>query len=198
MTKWQKFWLTISLGALAIIATSIVRAGPVLAWSPVTTYVDGTPIPASLQSQLGYAVYSKPCGSTANATRLNMPLLIFATTYTWQAAPGCYTLTVTSDLQAQESVPSNPLDLTVAQFPGIPGGVTATSTLTTQTTIAYVPVLGHDRLTFLIVGTVPLGTKCDATQPDGPFFVVPAASVTVWQAPYTATNHPTTVVGACS
>ena len=172
-------WRNIILGVLAILAVSYVtfaRADSVLAWSQVVTYVDGTPIPASLQSQVGYAIYSKPCGSTAAATRLNMPLLAFTTSYTWKPAPGCYTLTVTSNLQGAESAPTNAMNVTIPQVPAVPAN--PTTGFVTNDTTAYRMRQTVDGYAWVAFGTVPLGTACDATHSaDGIYRPVPRAQV---------------------
>jgi len=182
-------WRNVILGAIAILAVSYVtfaRADSVLAWSPVVTYVDGTPIPTSLQSQVGYAVYSKPCGSTATPARLNMPLLLSTTSYTWKPVPGCYTLTVTSNLQGAESSPTNPMNVTIPQFPAPPANPTTGLVTSDTTTYTFVrsadPNGGIGTLAVLTSGTVAKGVKCDATQgvlKDGiAYYAVPWNSVT--------------------
>lgn len=62
----------------------------------------------------------------------------------------------------------------------------------TVSTVAYMLVNGNDRLTFLIVGTVPLGTACDRAQSANGFNVVPRSAVT-----FDGPTKPTTVLGRC-
>lgn len=63
----------------------------------------------------------------------------------------------------------------------------------TTSTVAYTVVPGNDRLTFLVVGTVPLGTPCIATEAAGRFNVVPRAQVT-----FTGPVRPAAVLALCA
>jgi len=74
--------------------------------------------------------------------------------------------------------------------PKIPGDTSAT--IVTTSTVAYKVTDGNNRLTFLIVGTVPLGTPCDSAQTVNGFNVIPRESVT-WDGP----AKPLTVVARC-
>lgn len=106
-----------------------------------------------------------------------------------------YAATALSTANGTESVQSMTVTATIVPVspPLVPQPPsTPTATLSTVTTIAYVPVLGNNRLTFLIVGTLPIGTPCDLSQRDGPFYVVDRAAVT-----FTGAAKPTTVVAAC-
>jgi len=63
----------------------------------------------------------------------------------------------------------------------------------TSATVAYTLVKGVDKFVLLPVGTVPLGTQCDATNKVNGMHVVPRASV-VWS----GTIKPDVVVAQCS
>jgi hypothetical protein len=65
-------------------------------------------------------------------------------------------------------------------------------TLSTTSTIAYAIQPGNDRLAFLIVGSVPLGTPCVATEVANGFYVVPRAKVT-----FDGPAKPTAVLARC-
>lgn len=75
--------------------------------------------------------------------------------------------------------------------PQPPGGNTATP-VTVATTV-YMEVQVQDGFTFLAIGTVPLGTPCDATQRVNNFNVVPASAVT-----WTGKIHRLAALAACS
>lgn len=76
-----------------------------------------------------------------------------------------------------ESAQTAPIATTVPAAPPAPGGVTVS--LATTSTIAYMFVPGNDIGGVAIVGTVPLGTPCDPTQPILKYFVIPHAAVTL-------------------
>lgn len=75
--------------------------------------------------------------------------------------------------------------------PQPPGGNTA-APVTVATTV-YMELQVQDGFTFLAVGTVPLGTPCDATQRVNNFNVVPASAVT-----WTGKIHRLAALAACS
>lgn len=56
----------------------------------------------------------------------------------------------------------------------------------------YVPVRRPDRYAFIRVGSAPLGTVCDATQPVGIYHVIPKASVS-----WSGLVRPDVVVAEC-
>lgn len=62
----------------------------------------------------------------------------------------------------------------------------------TVSTVAYTITNANDRLAFLIVGSVPLGTLCDRSQSANGFNVVPRAAVT-----FDGATRPTAVLGRC-
>jgi len=68
-------------------------------------------------------------------------------------------------------------------------------TLSTTSTVAYGLAPSNDRLAFLIVGSVPLGTACLPDQHANGFNVIPRATVT-YDKPYTAKTVPT-VLALC-
>jgi hypothetical protein len=179
---------TLITGFFVLCAHRSLAATLNIIWSASISCTDGTAI--NNCPVIAYTVYSALQGQPKTVLAR-----VAATTLTFAAAntpPGNWCLTVSASSTGGEGPQSNEACFQVpAPLPGAPG--TPQLSLGTSTTIAYVPVLGHDRLTFLIVGTVPLGTPCDVRQPDGPFFVIPRASVT-WEGP----AKPSTVVGACS
>lgn len=78
-----------------------------------------------------------------------------------------------------------------AVTPSTPTGNTA-APVTVATTV-YMEVQVQDGFTFLAVGTVPLGTPCDATQRVNNFNVIPASAVT-----WTGKIHRLAALAACS
>lgn len=64
--------------------------------------------------------------------------------------------------------------------------------LVTVSTVAYTITNANDRLAFLIVGSVPLGTPCDRTQQANGFNVVPRSAVT-----FDGATKPTAVLARC-
>lgn len=66
-------------------------------------------------------------------------------------------------------------------------------TLITIAQTAYTIIKTEDRFVALPVGTVPVGTACDASQPVLQFHVVPVALVK-----FTGTARPVVVVASCS
>lgn len=163
---------------LAISYVQVSRADVLISWSAVTSYTDATAIPANLLPQVGYAVYAKPCGSTQTPTRLNLPLLLSGLTYTNKQAVGCLTYTVTSNLAGFESVPTNPLNVTVPPAPAAPGNPTATAVVGADTH-AYKRRETVGGYTWVVYGTVTAGTPCDPTHTDDGYRLIPRAAVTL-------------------
>jgi hypothetical protein len=85
-----------------------------------------------------------------------------------------------------ESDPSGIVSQIVAEPPPPP------PPLVTVSVVVYALVNGNDRLTFLIVGSAPLGTVCDRNQVANGFNVIPRSAVT-WDGP----TKPTTVLARC-
>lgn len=75
--------------------------------------------------------------------------------------------------------------------PNPPGAVTITVIVADNSALTFEKQA--DRLAFLAVGTVPLGTPCDVSQPVGPYFVIPRAAVS-----WFGTVQPPLVVAKCS
>jgi hypothetical protein len=75
--------------------------------------------------------------------------------------------------------------------PGSPTDVTVTPV--TVATTAYMEIQVKDGFSFLAVGTVPLGTPCDASQRVNNFNVIPASAVT-----WTGKIHRLAALAACS
>ena len=91
----------------------------------------------------------------------------------------------------RESSVSNTASVTVpAPNPAPPSGFTAS--LVTTSTVAYTVTNANDRLAFLIVGSVPLGTACDPSQHANGFNVVPRSAVT-----FDGPAKPTAVLARC-
>jgi hypothetical protein len=97
-------------------------------------------------------------------------------------------LTLLNGIAGPESAQTAPITTVVPPPPAPPGGLTVT--LVTTSTIAYGLAPAHDRLAFLIVGSVPLGAACLPDQTANLYRVVPVASVT-FTAPYKAATVPT-------
>lgn len=177
-------------------------ASPTWSWQAPTACFDGSPMTPDPVKGGGcpvikYTLYTGLQGATKTAFGSVGPTTLSLTAPNTPPGIWCGQVTASSAAPVNpESTQSNEACITIANpaapltKPGAPAGVTVT--LTTTTTIAYVPVLGNDRLTFLIVGAVPIGTACDATQRSGPFYVIPRATVT-----FDGPAKPTTVVGAC-
>jgi hypothetical protein len=101
-------------------------------------------------------------------------------------------LTLLAGIAGPESAQTAPITTIVPPPPPTPGGVTVS--LATTSTIAYMLIAGADTYSVLIVGSVPLGTPCDATKNLlGTYYVIPRASVT-----FTGALKPVAVLGACS
>jgi hypothetical protein len=177
--------LVLWLFALPSLATNLT-----LNWTAPTQNTDGSPIAGAIT----YNVYGGACG--AAFTQLQSGIT-GTTNVRTNVNPGNWGYAVTAVVANQESARTSPVCTTVAApvpVPGTPGGLTVT--LATTSTIAYGLAPAHDRLAFLIVGSVPLGAACLPDQTANLYRVVPVASVT-FTAPYKAATVPT-VFALCS
>jgi hypothetical protein len=185
--------------------TSAGVTGPVMtgSWTNPTQYTDGSTLAASAitQTRIQYGTCASITPSVTMGTVQGQAIAAgTVTTLTFSVSSyGVYCaqmLTTAMSLDTppvpRESAPSLAATVTLIAPPPAPPSGPQLQQSVTVTTIAYVPVLGNNRLTFLIVGKVPLGIPCDLTQPDGPFFVIPRSTVS-----YDGPTRPTTVVGAC-
>lgn len=142
-----------------------------LTCSPPTQNTDGS----ALTNLAGFNLYEPPL------LVQNSPRCDFVQTVTTAGTHQYYVTAVNS--ASVESAPSNSVSATVAAPP---------PPFVTVSTVAYTVTNGNDRLIFLIVGSVPLGTLCDPTQAANGFNVVPRASVT-----FDGPTKPTTVLARC-
>jgi hypothetical protein len=151
---------------LFVIAPIFARAADVkINCAPPTTFIDGTPIPAG--TPMAFKLYA---GSLLDT----QPKCFFVRV---GLAPNTYNYTATAvatvDGADTESDRSDPVQVVVPGTPPPPPPVFATTS-----TVAYTVVSGNNRLAFLIVGSVPLGTPCDPQQVANGFNLVPWTSVT--------------------
>jgi len=185
--------LLLSAGAAAGTAT--------LNWTNPTTYTDGTPMPLSDLSSITLQYGQCPDGKTMPATVSTVSVPESATTpVTTYTVTGLANSPATGTpviycFQANAVSPThgasawtNPVS---KQMPP-PAPPSAPSGLSVTAVTAYTFEKQPDRLAFLAVGTVTPGTQCDASQPVGPYFVVPRAAVT-WY----GTVQPPLVVAQC-
>jgi hypothetical protein len=176
----------------ALIALPSFATDLTVACTPNLTMSDGLAIPAGTPMQ--FTLYGSMAGapliaiapglSTCSSVRTNVNsgVLQYA-----------YTETVAGVESAQSAVTSYTVaaPITAPSAPGAP-----TVTVVTTSTIAYGLAPSNDRLAFLIVGSVPLGTACLADQSANTFRVVPRTAVT-YDKPYTSKTV-TTVFALCS
>lgn len=155
--------------------------------TPPTTYTDGSAIPALVS--LTYALYGAPTGQPKVPVSASLPACSSVQTVT--AGTWCYEASATAAGQTSAHTPEVCAQAAIAPLtPSAPG--TPTVTAVTTSTIAYTVIMGADKLVPLIVGTAPLGTVCDASQPVLAYHVIPRARVT-----FTSALRPTTTVALC-
>lgn len=141
--------------------------------TPPLKFTDGTTIPSNaaitfnlygaLQGQPKVLLQPSPL-TTCSSVRQNVN-------------PGTQCYEATAIVGGSESAHSPESCKTVtAPVPQAPGAPTLT--LSTTSTVAYMELQRPDGFGFLVIGTVPLGTPCDATQGVNQYHVVPAAAVT--------------------
>jgi len=180
----MRYWLALLLiAALPAHATDLK-----LSWSAPTTYADNTtPLPAG--AALTYNVYGGPCGGTL-ALLTSTPITT-TTNIRYNVNPGNWGYAVTAILAGTESAQTAPVCASVQAGPAAPGTLTVTPV--TTSTIAYMLVPGADTYAPLIVGQVPLGVPCNASERLLNLNVIPRASVT-----FTGALKPTAVLAACN
>jgi hypothetical protein len=180
----KHLWALLTLLTLPVHATDLT-----LKWTAPTTYTDKTAIGSAA---ITYNVYGAAQGSPLV---LLTPGLTTASNIRTNVNPGTICYAVTAVIASQESAQTIPVCTTVSpSAPNSPGGLTIT--LVTTSTIAYGLAPAHDRLAFLIIGSVPLGTTCLPDQTANTYRAVPTASVT-YNPPYKPTTV-TTVFATCS
>lgn len=141
--------------------------------TPPTTFANGSTIPAG--TAISYRFFGALQGQTK--TLLNGTARTTCAN-TWASAPaGTVCATVTAIIAGVESDPSAESCIAIAApKPSAPGAPTLTLAAVTPTVFTLVKT--KDRLAALPIGTVPVGTPCDSTQPVLGLYVVPVASVT--------------------
>jgi hypothetical protein len=183
--------------ALAQTAATPTVYAPTFSWQAPTTCSDGTPIAPTATTPgcalTKYTLYTAPQGQPLTVWGTLSP-----TTLSVQATntpPGTWCGAITASDAAGESAQSPMVCITLGPVPGSPAN--GSVTLVTSSTIAYMLVAGSNTFGALIVGSVPLGTTCDATQIHAvngvPYYVIPSASVT----PTGPITKLTTVLGSC-
>jgi hypothetical protein len=173
---------------LALIALPAWAENPVLTCVPPTTYADNlTPIPAG--TAIGYNFYGAMQGSPLVLLNTAGPLPTCSDMRTnVNVGTICYSLAAV--VNGQESAQEPPICIVVPPPPGTPGSFNANPT--TTSTIAYMIVAGTDTYSPLIVGSVPLGTPCNANERLLNLNVIPRAAVT-----FTGALKPVAVLGSC-
>lgn len=162
---------------------------PTWSWPAVTGCTNGDKVGATAACTLTkYTLYTGLQGQPKKAWGTVTPDKTSVTTP--NTPPGVWCGQVSASTATGESGLPTEACITLAApvIPVAPGGLTVT--LVTTSTIAYGLAPAHDRLAFLIVGSVPLGAPCLPDQTANLYRVVPVASVT-FTAPYKAATVPT-------
>jgi hypothetical protein len=142
-----------------------------LTWTNPTTRTDGTAVTVAKNR-----VYRAP---TCTSTFTLLQELPAATTYTDTTAPAgavCYAVSAL-DASGLESAFATVATTIPAAKPNAPSGLTATPVV--ADTGAYKLRQSVDGFAFVRIGTVPLGTNCNADLAIGEYAVVPRAAVTL-------------------
>ena len=172
-------WLLLLLPMLAL-------AGTVpLTWTAPTNRTDGS----ALTNLASYNVYRAASATGPWTSIANVPAPAAGSTDA--AAPGgatSYYAVTAVDANGVESAKTTAVSAAVPVSPPMPP-----TGLTVGAITAYTFEKQADRLAFLAVGTIPLGTACDTTQPVGAYYVVPRAKVT-----WFGSVQPPLVVAQCS
>ena len=163
--------MRILLALLTLLAATLAHAGSVpLTWEAPTTNCDGTPIGALSRYELRWGQskldLSDPSAVTHTVTKL---------------APGDWWF----NLAAVNTEGTSSEFVTVKK-------TIAPEEFVTTTTTAYTIIQRRDRIVLLPVGTVALGTQCDALTTVNGKHAVPRASVT-----WSGTVKPEIVLGDC-
>ena len=191
MNRWVGAVLlqAVALLVLSIIAGVAFGGTITVTITPATQNTDGSPLTdlASHRIEYGTCATGSAFGNKLGETLVPMPAVVQAIT----ANPGTYCLRAYSvNLAGTQSDPSNVASVVVPQ--PVPRAPTITASLVTTSTVAYTVTNANDRLAFLIVGSVPLGTACDPSQHANGFNVVPRSAVT-----FDGPAKPTAVLARC-
>jgi hypothetical protein len=161
------------LALIALFPLFAYAGDATLSWAPPTQSVDGS----TLTNLAGYRIYY---GTSDAILDRNIQLANAGlTTYkisglssaTWYFAMTAYTSV--GDASDFSPVLSKAVtDVTTPPPPPPPPALVTTST------VAYMLIPGADTYAPLIVGSVPLGTPCDASKALLGYYIVPRASVT--------------------
>jgi hypothetical protein len=184
--------LTFLLAILPGMALAGTLAGNL---SAPTQNTDGSTIPASGTGSLtGARLEYGTCATTgANPTFGTKAgeITVAPTATTWSVPnlnPGTYCVRgYWKNTFGNESSASNAVSGPVNAPTPNPG------TLTVSIPTVYTVIKSRDRFVALPVGTVPLGTVCDSSQPILAYHVVPVSKVT-----WTGSARPEAVVAKCS
>jgi hypothetical protein len=175
---------------LSLFALPAFAQGYTAKWSAPLLNTDGSKATETLNYNLYQATQGKPLA------KVQTGIAGLTTTITAGLTPGttqCFAVSALNTSTGGESAQTAPVCVAIGQpVPGAPGGLTITPV--TSSTIAYTIIMGNDKLVPLIVGSAPLGTPCDVTQPVlSSYFVIPRAAVT-----WSSALRPTTTVALCS
>lgn len=169
---------------------------PTWHWVAPTQCSDGTAIAPTATTPgcvlTKYTLYTGLKGQPKTAWGTVAPTALSVTTP--NTPPGIWCGQLTSSDASAESTPSGEACIALSPNPGAPTNPTVT--LTTTSTIAYGLMPANDRLAFLIVGSVPLGTPCILDQVANTYHAVPRGTVT-FDKPYKPSTV-TTVFALCS
>lgn len=195
-------WTIAVACALAIVLLSVSQIASAtvvtVSWSNPTTYTDGSAMPGtdigSTTVQYGSCSSSSPLsvatvagsftaqGGTTHAQSPDLP----AGTYCFQA--------ITNSLTLGSSAPSVAASETIAKNPGAPALGALSTQLVTSGTAIYLATQIPDGWAFTQVGTVQVGTPCDASQGVNTYNVVPQKGITVT---WLTAVQPLSIVAQC-
>lgn len=166
----MKFTLALACLLLPLIAAPAFATDVQIACAAPTKFTDGTTITGAITYKFYGAMQGQPkvlLNATARTSCAN----------TWASAPtGNVCADVTASVGGIESAHSAESCIAVAApTPNAPGAPTLTLAAVGPT--AYTLIKSKDRFVALPVGTIPLGTPCDNTQPVLGFYVVPVDAV---------------------
>jgi hypothetical protein len=160
---------------LALLLPALATADISLSWTNATSYTDGTPMPVTdLASTTAW------CGASLDSLTLHTTVTAPNTSATVAGTvPGtpyvCAAAHTAKNGKTSDFSPSVSVGIPVLK-PSPPLGISATLVVTS--TVAYMELQRPDGFGFLVIGSVPIGTPCDATQSVNQYHVVPAAAVT--------------------
>ncbi len=161
----------------------IARADVMIAWSDVTLFNDGTPIPDG--TAVMYFLYSAPCvtdpaapADAATFTRISDTPLT-TNSYSWSQPVGCTQYRVSAVVNSFEGDISQPISVIVTGPPATPQPPTAQQVVSSTDLAAYRMRQSVDGYTMVPYGTVAAGTVCDTTRTLDGYHLVPRSSVTL-------------------